>query len=267
MSGGSNKIIGTFQSVSGKADSVLTTKADLASYSTERVRFPVGADGKIIIADSTQSIGLKYALFDSLYQTHDLISVVSKQRMVEYFSGSAINADRWTSTNITGTGSFAMDDSINGGFVITSGSSSGDRQQINFNDKRQYNNEGSSIIGIIERVDNAQVKFGLFNQGTTDNNINRAFVENGATQTYYRLGTADGSSQTMTDTDVGVDTTKRIINIVLTDANCKLYIDGTLKATSTSNLPADKLQPIFQNRALTNAAVTGKIQYCEVHNT
>ena len=262
-----SRIIGFFSEKSSDTGTDLTTKGDLHGYSDTNTRLPVGADGKIIFADSSESLGLKYKLFDSLYQTHDLISVVSKQRMVEYFSGSAINADRWTSTNVTGTGSFAMDDSINGGFVITSGSSSGDRQQINFNDKRQYNNEGSSIIGIIERVDNAQVKFGLFNQGTTDNNINRAFVENGATQTYYRLGTADGSSQTMTDTDVGVDTTKRIINIVLTDENCKLYIDGTLKATSTSNLPADKLQPVFQNRALTNAAVTGKIQYCEVHNT
>jgi hypothetical protein len=57
---GNRKIIGSFQNISGKADSVLTTKADLATYSTERIRIGVGSNNQSLIADSAQALGLKW---------------------------------------------------------------------------------------------------------------------------------------------------------------------------------------------------------------
>ena len=60
MGGGSSKIIGTFQSIAGKANSVLTTKGDLATYSTERIRLGIGSNNQTLLADSAQSLGLKW---------------------------------------------------------------------------------------------------------------------------------------------------------------------------------------------------------------
>ena len=45
----------------GGGSSILTTKGDLATYSNEDVRLPVGADGQIILADSAQASGIKWA--------------------------------------------------------------------------------------------------------------------------------------------------------------------------------------------------------------
>ena len=58
---GSGKLIGFFQSIAGKADSVLTTKADLATYSTARTRLGVGSNDQVLTADSAQATGLKWA--------------------------------------------------------------------------------------------------------------------------------------------------------------------------------------------------------------
>ena len=55
-----SKIIGFFQSIANKADSVLTTKGDLATYSTTRIREGVGTNNKTLMADSTQATGIKW---------------------------------------------------------------------------------------------------------------------------------------------------------------------------------------------------------------
>jgi hypothetical protein len=41
---------------------ILTTKGDLLTYSTQEVRLPVGADGTVVTADSTQPDGIKWAV-------------------------------------------------------------------------------------------------------------------------------------------------------------------------------------------------------------
>lgn len=41
--------------------SPLTTKGDIVAYSTTNARFPVGADGETIVADSGQALGLRWA--------------------------------------------------------------------------------------------------------------------------------------------------------------------------------------------------------------
>ena len=45
----------------GGSSSPLTTKGDLQAHGTVDARFPVGTDCQVIIADSTQALGLKYA--------------------------------------------------------------------------------------------------------------------------------------------------------------------------------------------------------------
>ena len=43
--------------VSGKASSVLTTKGDLATFSTLRVRKPIGSNSQLLFADSSDATG------------------------------------------------------------------------------------------------------------------------------------------------------------------------------------------------------------------
>ena len=71
----SGKLIGFFQSITGKADSVLTTKADLATYSTTRVRLGVGSNDQVLTADSAQATGIKWATASGLSSplTADLV--------------------------------------------------------------------------------------------------------------------------------------------------------------------------------------------------
>ena len=46
--------------VSGKASTVMTTKGDIVTYSTERVRKGVGSNSQILVCDSTEADGNKY---------------------------------------------------------------------------------------------------------------------------------------------------------------------------------------------------------------
>ena len=46
--------------VSGKASTVMTTKGDIVTYSTERVRKGVGSNSQILVCDATQTDGNKY---------------------------------------------------------------------------------------------------------------------------------------------------------------------------------------------------------------
>lgn len=46
---------------SGGSSSPLTTKGDIYGYSTTNARIPVGTDGQVLTADSTQALGVKWA--------------------------------------------------------------------------------------------------------------------------------------------------------------------------------------------------------------
>lgn len=52
---------GTFIGLPGFATSPLTTKGDIWGYSATDARIPVGANGQVLTADSTQTLGLKWA--------------------------------------------------------------------------------------------------------------------------------------------------------------------------------------------------------------
>ena len=55
-----------------------------------------------------------------------------KQHFIEWFSGKQLPS-YWTKVDISGTNTFAMVDSVDGGFQITSGSGAYNRASIWFN--------------------------------------------------------------------------------------------------------------------------------------
>lgn len=64
-------------SISGKADVVLTTKGDLATYDTARTRLGVGSNSKVVVADSAEAKGVKWA-----YNTQSVIVAASDETTV-----------------------------------------------------------------------------------------------------------------------------------------------------------------------------------------
>ena len=87
----SGKLIGFFQSITGKADSVLTTKADLATYSNTRIRLGVGSNDTVLTADSAEATGLKWASAGGV--------TTAIQRVV---LGSTFNTSSTSFTDVTG---------------------------------------------------------------------------------------------------------------------------------------------------------------------
>jgi len=95
------------------------------------------------------------------------------------------------------------------------------------------------------------------------------FVAGDATDGVYFRATDDGnwyavtrnnSTETATDTGVAQDaTTWHRFTCRYTSSSCTFYIDGTLKATHTTNIPTASLN--YGAIVLKTAAVTGQIRY------
>jgi hypothetical protein len=195
------------------------------------------------------------------------LTTVRKQHFWEWFSGDTLNS-RWTTTNIVGTNSYAMNDSTNGGFKITSGANNGDVGGINFNNKRQFAHDGSVHISIWKKVaTSSRIMSGLKNSGTDQVQTEFAICYDGENGTWKILTTGDASSNSSTVSSVAEDTSFHNYKIETSSSNIVLDIDGVTEVTKTTNRPTVKLQPVFQTRTLTSATKEGLIRYCEAYNT
>lgn len=92
---------GTWATPSGGSTSPLTTKGDIYGFDTAGNRIPVGADGSVLTADSTQALGVKWAAVSGT-GTVTTVSVASANG----FAGTVANATTTPaitiSTSITG---------------------------------------------------------------------------------------------------------------------------------------------------------------------
>ncbi len=59
-------------------------------------------------------------VFASIYEAKQALTTVQKQRFVEWFSGDALDSI-WTQTNSVGTGTFGMQDDIDGDSKLQQG--------------------------------------------------------------------------------------------------------------------------------------------------
>ena len=103
------------EDVGNKADSVLTTKGDLASFDTVRNRLGTGSNNQVLTADSAQSLGLKWATPSGISLSADN-TFTGKQtfndstaaegnggkleHIATYRAGSAESSHNFTSLNI-----------------------------------------------------------------------------------------------------------------------------------------------------------------------
>jgi hypothetical protein len=195
------------------------------------------------------------------------------KRVVETFSGDALDTDRWSFRQPRGSpnNSYAMSDSIDGGLVLTTGSSSWDGGSITFGDKRQYSPTGSVIIQVTKLTDptTSGIEAG-FSDHQDGANIasaaDGASMENSYQNSYIRLGTAQTGYYTWATSTIARTSDWITSKVELKTASCELSINGVYATTVTDTLPTGKSQPIFI--PFTNSGVkTASIRYCEAYNT
>lgn len=198
---------------------------------------------------------------ESIYQHLFALTTIMKQRVVDNFDADSLN-ERWREKDVVGTGTFAMDDSVDGGFKITTGNTLGDTSGIDFNDIRQYSPTASIMIAVwsADNITSGLAESGLHNVLSAGNFITARLDE---TFAFYYLRTHDGTAGTNTFSDIADDTVFHNHKLEKTSSNAKLFIDGVLKATKTDRLPTAKLQPAFRRQNTSVAPTSMKIRFAE----
>lgn len=209
------------------------------------------------------------SILSSLYERLSALTQIMGQRVVETFSGALLN-ERWNFFNILGSGSGEMTDEIDGGFKITTSGGGLDISIIDFNGKRQYDETASEIIAVTKRTDaECSMYVGCGTTGTdprtTNSNTARATARDisGANK---QLITCDGTTTTSTNSSIAGDTAFTGYKIILGGSDIKLFINGVLEITKTTNRPNVRQQPLFSVGNSTAAPRVGQIRYLEMYN-
>jgi hypothetical protein len=192
-----------------------------------------------------------------------------KQHFIEWFSGKQLPS-YWTTTNISGTNTFAMDDAVDGGFKITTGTGGDNRGTIKFNGKRQYSNTASVCISVFKRVTGDTRTWSGFTTATGDQAVNSgklASITDESSQTYKRAISSDGSALSGIVTTIPTDTSYHSAKVEMRTSDFQATIDGSLQVTKSTNLPTAKLEPVFGNWNIASGAKVGHITYMECYNT
>jgi hypothetical protein len=96
---------------------------------------------------------------------------------------------------------------------------------------------------------------GVLANGDTFGTISGAMfrASTSASDTDFQAITSDGSSETITDTGVPIDTNLHLFRVYFPDtSHARFYIDGNLVATNTTHLPTDAQFWTVQCTALAN---------------
>lgn len=190
---------------------------------------------------------------------------LAKQRVVDEFSGDSLN-ERWLIT-LVGSATNAMDDTINGGVLLSSGATSDSASTINFDTISQYDYQSSRMIGIFK-----------INQVSGGLNYHLGFAETGSshyafirarnvTSANFHLLTRNTGTIGTTNTTIAYDTSVHSFMISQFTSKCILYIDGDLQVISTTNLPSagQGLHATAQNPSnATNNSMN--VRYIEAYN-
>lgn len=204
--------------------------------------------------------------FNSVYEMFNPLTETRKQRFWDWFSGDALKS-YWDTEGFGSAGTYVIDDSVDGGLKITTGTSSGNQATLNFNNINQYDNQNSVSIDVVKRIDTStRLDAGFI---TLSNNFgtNIGVMINNTDNTNIELRTADATTLSETAGSVAVHTNWFVSKLQFTSSNAKMTLDGVLDVTKSSNLPADDLQPVVSVISNSAGAKSGAIRYCEAYNT
>ena len=192
----------------------------------------------------------------------------ARQRFVENFSGSILQSDWLRTTAVTGSPTFAMADSVDGGYQVT-GVANNNAAQLTFNGVNQFTNKSVFIMVAKKDQSAAMINGGL--RSTSGSTLHPpssvAHVYNGS-YTNITLGTGDASTTSTADSSTAHDQAWHNYKIELNGgASTTMALDGVIVITKSSNIPTSNYtyQPAlcFQQRSTTNA--NGNFRYCEVY--
>ena len=197
-------------------------------------------------------------------------------RFVEWFSGQALDTDRWHLEAYTGSidSATGMYDGVDYGFYIKNSSNS-DHTQIDFNDnsfvrKRQFEGTGSGCEMIVVNKMGCGSQYDMqsgFKHSTTGffytsvnwaNSNNKMSLEHG-----------DGGTPVTTDTTITNDESWHVKHLKLTPSNGYLNIDGVQVATTTSALTDGRLMPFHAGKVPSSGYSSNRgcfIRYMECWN-
>ena len=211
---------------------------------------------------------------DSIYDQLNAYGTVAKQRVVETFSGDALDTDRWN-TRMDGTVTFAMSDSVDGGFSITTSGSNYDNGFIDFNAKRQFSPTASVNIWtgkafqITSVTHNNVVFWGLINDNAngfvTGKHYVAAEMHSGVAN--FSISTGNGSAIGRTSTSVARNTALNTHKLELKSASAEYSINGLTAIVRTETLPTVRLQPQLEVLANDASVYEGSATYMEAYNT
>ena len=184
--------------------------------------------------------------FPSVYEMTNPLTTVRKQHFWEYFSGATLNS-RWTETSVNPPASFAMNDSVDGGFRITAGANALNEGMINFNNKRQFSEEGSVCIWVGRDVQTSSYTgyYGLANGITgIDADMGQlAVIYNANANEVIGLRTGN-TTKGNTYSTIALDTNWHTYKIEMKTSSAEWSVDGVAQTVRTSTLPTLDLQPV-----------------------
>ena len=206
--------------------------------------------------------------FDSVYEMFNPLTDVRKQHFWDWFSGKQIDS-RWTLQNNTALPTVAMQDSVDGGLLMTN-TGAGSGGSLVFNGIKQYGKPCSCVMVIKNTTANGITYAGFDRTGAPDSSgssNSTAVIEMGAS-TYMNLVVTDnGSYWDRTATSIATANTDWWgVKIDVKASSVELTMNGTLEATRASVSPSTTMQPCIQGRNA-GANCTTYIRYFEAYNT
>ena len=206
--------------------------------------------------------------YNSVYEITNNLSTVAGQHMIDYFSGNSLD-DRWTLQNNTALPTVAMQDSVDGGLLMTN-TGAGGGGSICFNGIKQYANPCSCIMVIKNTTANGLGYAGFSSTGVPSIGLNNsvAAIEMGGA-VYMSLITTDGGDPggwNRAATSIATANTDWwAAKIDVRPTSVSLSMNGILEAQS-GVIPTTTMQPSVQGRNAGSNATT-YIRYFEAWNT
>ena len=212
--------------------------------------------------------------YASMYQSRSKLTTVKKQHMVEWFSGKELDTERWILQNNTALPTVAMQDSVDGGLLITN-TGTGYGGSITFNNKRQYGGSGvnCTCIMVLKNTTADGLTYAGFDRNGAPSTSNggmgansTAVIEMGASTKFNLVVTNAGSGWDRTATSIATaDANWHAVKIDVKTSDVDLTVDGTLEATRTGVRPSTTMQPSITGRNA-GANATTYIRYMEAYN-
>ena len=207
----------------------------------------------------------------SIYDQLNENGTVAKQRVVETFTGDAVDTDRWGAiVQITGSsGAVAMNDSVDGGLKLSTGAN--DEAILAFDDKRQFNHLACGFVAVT-RTTTSNIAQGLNRTGIKHDNDGTfasgdlISMECGYSNSSISLFTGSASGFERTTSSITRDTNYHSYKGLISDGTATLTIDGVLECTTSTHLPTKRMQPFIYS-AGGSVASSAEINYLEVFNT